>query len=165
MDENQFDAAVKLPLWRTCLKEMREAGFSYDSTWPTEYFEKALHCARDEVQFAFEMLSLRKEVEIEDGYYIRSEENGKRWIITSAPGHEDIAAGFDTKLRRYAVRSVNLRSATLMNPKAQLSDVERARMEKNLEKASVRLVLLSRSVSIAKDVMKHNPKLLDRGGK
>lgn len=153
---------VKLPLWKNCLDNMREEQFSYGKTWEAEYFEKALRQPRASKQFAFEMLSLKQEIEREDGMYLKSEENGARYSIIAANAHEDVAARFDRKVRSFAVRSINLRSATLLNPDAKLTDDERRRMEHNLERASLRLVLLSRSESAAKVLREHAPAILDK---
>lgn len=156
------ETAVKLPLWKSCLEKMREAGLAYEMSWPAEFFEKELRCVRGSNEFAFAMLDLRASMEEEDGYYLRSEKNGELWSIPKAFDHESVAHGFDSKLRRYCVRAINLRSATLMNPKAQLTDGERKKMESGLEKSQVRLALLARSQSVAKLLAKKSPKLLKK---
>lgn len=151
-----------LPLWKNALDAMREEGLDYGKTWTADYFEKYLREDRHSQAFAFEMMALRHELEKDEGLYLKSEESGARWSIVEAAAHEDVAARFDGKVRRYAVRSINLRSATLMNPKAKLTQDERAKMEGNLERASLRLVLMSRSHSIAEVVKAHEPKLLEK---
>lgn len=154
-----------LPLWKNALEEMREAGLDYGQTWTADFFEKHFREKKDTQKFAFEMMALRQELEKDDGFYLKSEESNARWSIVDAPSHEDVAARFDGKVRRFAVRSINLRSATLMNPKAVLTDDERRKMEGNLEKASLRLVLMSRAHSIAEVVKEHEPKLLEKKSK
>lgn len=156
------EETVKLPLWRNALDKIREAGLTYGKTWQSDFFEKELRCDRDSKEFAFAMMAIRQEVERDDGFYIKSEENGARWSIVAAPDHESVAQTFDTKVRRYAVRSINLRSATLMNPEANLTEDERRKMEHNLEKASLRLILMSRAQSVANVVSEHAPSLLEK---
>lgn len=153
---------TKLPLWRNCLENMREEGLNYGSTWTKEYFEEALRAKVGDSDFAFAMMALRQELEEQDGLYLKSEENYARFSVVAAPDHETVASKFDSKVRRYAVRSINLRSATLLNPKAELTEEERKKMEQNLERASVRLVLMSRAASVAKIVAEHAPKLLQK---
>ncbi len=156
----QEQTPARLPLWRHALDRMRAGGYSYGSHWKTEFFEQIFRCQRESNQFRFEMMALKQAIEEEDGYYLRSSENGDLWNIPLAFGHEETARSFDQKLRRYAVRSINLRSATLMNPKAELTDSERRKMEHNLEKASVRLLLISRQQSVVNSLKDHSPKLL-----
>lgn len=159
---NEQNTVIRLPLWQSCLDEMREQGLTYGSSWKAEFFETRLHHKRNDQQFSFEMLSMRQALEEEDGYYLQSSENGAIWEIPQAVGHEEVARHFDQKLRRYAVRSINIRSATLINPKAELSDEERKKIERNLEKASVRLILISRQKSVVNALGKHAPKLLEK---
>jgi hypothetical protein len=153
-------AVIKLPLWRRALEQMRAAGLDYEKAWPVEFFEKEFRANKDAPSFAFEMMGLRKELEDEDGYYLRSSENGKQFYIVAASAVEDVAQGFEQKLRRFAKRAICLRSSTLTNEKAKLTEDERRRMEQNLERASVRLLLISRQQSIAKAVNETAPNLL-----
>lgn len=141
---------------------MREAGLEYGQTWPKQFFEEAFRTLVGEPEFAFAMMALRSELEETDGLYLKSEESNSRFSIVAAPDHESVAAKFDTKVRRYAVRSINIRSATLLNPKAELTEEDRKKMEHNLEKASLRLVLMSRAASVQKIVQEHAPKLLQK---
>lgn len=157
------------PLWRICLKKMRESSsFGYGGQWDTSWFESMLGCIRDTSEFAFAMLDLRQELETEDGYYLESntvveEETGIRketWSIPDAVGHGDVATNFESKMRRYASRSVRLLEKTLHNPTAKLSDADKCKMEKKQEIAATRLVLLAREKSIADWVKKSKPKML-----
>ena len=160
METNTQNETVRLPLCKSALETMREQGMSYGSQWKVEFFEQHLRCPKDNNAFQFAMLALRDALEKEDGYYLRQTENGLIWEIPTAIGHEETAQTFDSRLRRYAVRSINLRSATLTNPQAQLSEDERRRMESNLEKAAMRLCLISRQQSILKVVNQYAPALL-----
>jgi hypothetical protein len=152
----------KLPLWKSTLEEMRAKGYSYESQWPTTFFEERLHQRRDTASFAFEMLALRHAIEEEDNYYLQECESGAFFRIPSASEHGDIARSFDASMRRFAVRSISLRAGTLSNPVAVLTDSERRRMEKELERAAVRLVLISRARGFEHLAQKHSPKLLKK---
>jgi hypothetical protein len=162
MSKNKPDKPLRLPLWKSLAEEMVDKGIQYGQTWPVSFFEAGLKQDRNSNEFVFGMLSLRSWLEVEHGYYLRSHENGELWSVPHAAEHETVARTFDHKVRRYAVRSINLRSATLTNPDAKLTDEERERMEESLERASVRLVLISRTVSIARVLKKHAPGMLLR---
>lgn len=155
---------LRLPLWKACLDEMRETGFTYGASWGAEFFETRLRCANDTDEFCFAMINIRCAIEYDDGYSIKSKraENGLVFFIPSAPGHEEVASAFDQKMRRYLVRAINLRSATLINPQAELTEGERAKMTKNLERDGIRLVLIAREKSVMKCLEKHQPKLLEK---
>jgi hypothetical protein len=162
MNDTNKTETITLPLWKNCLAAMRDDGIDYGKTWQSEYFEQAFRTPRDTQAFVFEMMSLRNTLEKDDGYYLKQLNNGAEYMIQTAVGHEDEASRFDRKVRTYAVRSVNLRSATLMNPKAELSEPERAKMEKGLEIASTRLVLMARQKNITRILTQHAPKLLEK---
>lgn len=161
-NENESGSVVIHPLWKVVAKGIIRDGINYGQEWDAAWFEESLRCDRNSKDFAFSMMSIRGLIEEEAGVYIRERDNGKKYYVPPAPEHEDIATGFDRKVRRFAVRSVNLRSATLMNPQAQLSDSERSKMERNLEHASMRLVLMARAASVGDFVKKNNPKLLEK---
>jgi hypothetical protein len=149
------------PLWKALALDLEnDPNFTYGWSCTVEWLEAQLKCKRDTSEFAFAMISLRNYTETEHGYYIASEEGGKRYTVPEPFGHEDVAQRFDRRVRRYAVRSVALRSATLMNDQAKLSDTERQTMETNLEHSATRLVLLSRAKGIADHIKKTAPKLL-----
>jgi hypothetical protein len=160
METDQMTGQSKHPIWRAVAEEMVQNGIEFGQTWPVDYFEGKLKCHRTDKRFVWEMIDLRHYIEVETGQYIGSSDNGRTYSVPPAFGHEDIASRFDHRVRRFAVRAVNMRSATLMNAKAILTSSERATMEKNLEIASTRLVLLARSTSIAATVKKHAPRLL-----
>lgn len=170
IDHNNVEPG-EWPIWKICLRKMRsEDQYGYGAVWPTEYFERELSARRDTMDFAFQMLSLRKEIEDEDGYYLQAQtienevtkEKTEQYVIPAAACHEDIAVNFESKMRRYANRSVSLRNATLCNPTAELEDSVRKKMEGRLEIAATRLVLLARERSLGGWVKKHAPKLLEK---
>lgn len=149
-------------MWKNCLEKMRASGFTYGASWSAKFFESELRMSKDTAQFAFEMMALKEAIEKEDGFYLRSSENGLMYDIPTAFGHEDISTRLERGIRRDAVRVINLRSATLANPDATLSQSERCKMEGNLAKAATRLILISRSSAIEKIIRKSSPKLLEK---
>lgn len=149
-----------LPLWKGVLREMIESGLTYGSTYPASYFEKRFKCKRGTGEFIFAMMDLRNALERKHGYYLSSEKDGEMWIVPHGSGHKTVCETFDTKMRRYAARAVHLRAATLDNDKANLTDSERAEMQGDLERASIRLVLISRSTAVHKALKQHAPNLL-----
>lgn len=139
-----MEEPIKHPAWRHALEILRREGLTYGLTIKAERLAELLRADVNTPQFQFGMIELRRRIEMDDGYYLACTESGAAWKIIEADSHEDQARTFDTKVRRYAVRSVNLRSATLMNPDADLKPEVRASMERNLEHAATRLALISR---------------------
>lgn len=150
----------RLPLWRSVAEKLITDGLAYGQRITAAELEEGLKEVRTSPAYAFAVMALRQYIEDETGLYLQSIENGNCFVVPSAPGHEQVAAMMDRKVRRYAVRSVNVRSATLMSPAAELTAQQRATMERNLEHASLRLVLMSRAASFADLAGKHHPKLL-----
>lgn len=139
---------IQHPSWRHAHEVLRSEGLSYGSTITAKRLGELLRAEPGTQAFTFALLELRQHIEAEDGLYLAQIEDGKAWRILEADAHESQAATFDKKVRRYAVRSVNLRSATLMNEDANLSPWARAKMEKSLEISATRLVLIARQQSI-----------------
>ena len=160
MSKKQIDTAIKHPTWKHALDVLREKGLAYGQTITCKELASLMRCTPESPQFAFGMISLRHAIEHEDGYYMRSIDSGAAFRIVAAEEHENVAETFDSKVRRFAVRSINIRSATLMNPNANLTDATRARMESQLEKASIRLALISRAGSVVKGLGDKAQKLL-----
>ena len=162
---------VSWPLWRAALNTIRKRpDFGYGMTMESRELEELLAADRETTDFAFGMMELRQELEAKDGYYLSSqtitdEESGLRkevWQIPAAVGHEDVCKSFESKMRRYAARSFSLRSRTLSNPAASLSEDDRRRIEKSCEIASVRQVLLRRERKVVSFIKKNAPKLLEK---
>lgn len=154
--------AVRLPLWKRCLEQMRAEGLGYGKVWKAAFFEEVLRTPRTRPQYSFEMMELKQAIEKEDGYYLQSSESGELWSIPQAPDHEWVCQRIERGIRRDAVRVINLRSATLLNPTAELEEGDRMRMEHNLEKAATRLVLMARQKSVVKALQAAAPKLLEK---
>ena len=140
---NNDTALVRLPLWKSFLDGLRQRGeLSYGATWDVSVFESAFRCKADDEQFDFQVLAMRQEVEENDGFYLH--QSGSKFYIPTAAEHEDVARVFETKLKRYSRRAVNIRHATLTNETANLTDEERRKMENGHARAAIRLALLCR---------------------
>ena len=159
LDENI--KVERLPLWKNVLKNMRDDGLAYGKVWPASYFEAWLMCEHNSREFDFAMLSIKSQIETEDGYYLQSSNDGNLWSIPSAADHETVCERFDRNVKSFAIRAVLLRDSTLANPTAQLTDQERAKMEKRMEIAGNRLALLNKTATITRAIKKRSPKLLD----
>ncbi len=153
--------AARLPLWKSALETLRLDGIGYNTTIQASRLEDLLRCKRDTAEFAFAMIEIRKSIEAEDGFYLAEINGGAAYEIPDAAAHGDVAKSFDKSVRRYAVRAVNLRMATLMNPSADLSPEKRSAMERDLEHSATRLVMLSRQRSVVK-ALGADSKLLKR---
>lgn len=158
------------PLWKVALRNLRALpGFGFGLKLETRWFEAQLGCSRETSEFAFGMMRLRQEVEEADGYYlqcqtIQDDESGAKcevYQIPSAADHQGVAVSFEARMRSYAARSLQIRTKTLNNPTAQLSESDRARMAKSEEIAATRIVLLRRERTIAKVLKASAPKLLE----
>ena len=163
------DTAADFPLWKPALRKLRSReDYGYGLKLPTSWFEQALARKRDDDQFAFDMLEMRRQIESEDGYYLRcrTEQDDETkikvetWQIPSAEEHEEVAKMFEAKLTSYAHRSVDIRVRTLNNESAQLSDEARRNMDAAAEHAAIRAVLLKRQKSITSVIRKYDAKLL-----
>jgi hypothetical protein len=171
MNDKPITAVGDFPLWRSAFNALRQRpdyGFGMKVT--TAWFTQAFGCGRDSNEFAFAMLNLRKHLEETEGYYlqmqtVQEDESGLRCELWQIPSAEDhcgmVAEHFETKLRRYGQRAVQLRSKVLVNPDAELSAAARAKAEKALEIAATRLVLLRRERGIANYLKDRAPKLLE----
>lgn len=161
-EEREASKPRKLPLWKTLFNEMKEADeISFGKKWPLAFFENGFKVKKGESsQFAYDMMDFRQAVELHYGYYIRSTDNGQFYEVLEAEQHEDICKSFDGRMRRLAVRSINVRSAILMDPKAILSPEKRAEMEASLERAQRRLVLMARQQTITKYLNANAPELM-----
>lgn len=140
---------------------MTEAGMTFGSSWPVDYFETELRAKHGTLEFDFAMLALREAIKWSGhGHYLISERSGQLWRIAAANEVESISQQRDEKIKRDMRFVVELRSSTLANPKAELSDSERRKLEAGLEKASLRLALVCRQKSVCNFLAKKAPKLL-----
>ena len=156
------------PLWKAVLGELRKLpGFGYGFQVPVSWLEMKLGCKADSRAFAFQMLEIRAEVEYDDGYSLQirtiHDSDGNASVIAQIPsavGHEDVAGSWEAKMRRYANRAFQIRERTLCNEAANLSQEDKARMEKASQIAATRIILLRREKSVTEYINKNSPKLL-----
>lgn len=169
METNENNNRTDWPIWKVALKNLRALpNFGYGLKIETQWFENQLASHRSTSDFAFQMMELRRELEVEDGYYLQSQtqqddDTGMRaefYQIPAASEHQNVAQGFEAKMRRYASRSFQIRNKTLNNPTADLSASDRSKMEKSAEIAATRIVLLRREKSALAALTKFAPKLL-----
>jgi hypothetical protein len=169
---NENETRTDWPLWKAALAKLRGLPeFGYGLTLDVLWFERELNCQRDTTEFTFALLNIRQQVESENGYYlqsqtVRDDETGTKREIVQIPcaaDHENIAHGFETRMRSYSTRAVDLRVKTLANPEAiaSMTAEQKAHMEKAMEIAAVRTVLIRRERSIVKWIKFNSPKLLE----
>jgi hypothetical protein len=150
-----------LPLWKAVCEEML-AAVAFKARWDFTWLETQLECKRETNEFKFAMMAIRSEIELQTGYYIEQDSSESCYQVRDEHGHEAKCEALDAMPRRSLIRSINIRTALLQNPTAQIADQDRKRIEKRLEIAATRLVLMSRAVSISQLVQKHKPNLLDK---
>jgi len=139
---------------------MRADGLTYGKTWSVEFFEQELRCAAATPEFQFAMIPIQAAIEWEDGYYLKSSENGRRYSIPQPMGFLDESNRLKHRALRDTRRSYLLLDNTLNNPAAMLAEADRKKMETRRDQASVRMALLTRSRSVEKVVLGAAPKLL-----
>lgn len=154
------DKPARLPLWKSVAEELINMGLHYGDQFTRDFFEIKLRSKSDTTEFAFEMAQLRQHIEAQTGYYLRETNNGAIYEIPSPLEHGEYGDKFDRQAKSFAVRAVNIRQCTLLNPEARLSEDDERRISRKLEIAQTRLALMSRTMTFAKSIQKHQPKLL-----
>jgi len=153
-----------LPLWKGCLEKMRAAGMTFGSFWPVEFFEEELSAKQGSNEFTFALLALREAIKHgPEGFFLTQEQNGQIYRIKEAVEMVDHARNNDAQAVATMRYSIHCRRAVLANPQARLDDTHKQRLERDLEKATVRLLLCTRQKSVEKIIMQKQPKLLKKG--
>jgi len=153
---NNENPLRKLPLWKSCLEEMRtQSMLNYGAVFEASFFEKCLECNRNSMEFGLAISSIRRELEA-DGYYLRGQK-GNQFVILAPETNANIMNAYSraavTALKRGVILGTNTRLDTL-------TESERRRHEGMLERLATRAALVERSQPIADLVRKHKPKLL-----
>lgn len=151
---------IRLPLWKACVETMMAQGFTYETSWPVEFFEDKLKLKSNCVRFHMDMMQIIRFVEDETGYCIGQCDNGRTYQIPDAPGHEDVAQRRDRAVKTNARRALVGRQMLLNNPEANLSPEERKKVEDNSEKAARRYLLLRHEKKAISALEQLAPKLL-----
>ena len=150
----------KLPLWETCLANMRERGIGFGSVFETKWLEGQLSAASETLEFGASVSRINDEL-LDYGFYLSSRnQNGKRFVICDPEAAEAVA---DSRIRRSfkeLSRGVRLFSGVLFNPNANLTETAKRRLSTKAERNAVRLLMLKRSHAVERVVNKHDPKIL-----
>jgi hypothetical protein len=153
----------KLPLWKTVVYEEIKDTLTFGTEWKFEWLEEKLEEKRDSQEFMFDMMELCGHVLEETGKYVERDSSAGCYRVRNEEGQEAKAKSLDAMPRRALLKSINIRSSLLADPVAQLSEQQRADIDKGLETATKKLLMISRSASISDLVAKHKPKLLKKG--
>lgn len=153
-DENEV---VRLPLWKNALDEMRTSGISYGQTWESEWFEKQLRCERTEMKFGLLISEIRRELE-KDGFYLSGRgQKGNQFVILPPESNADVMAGYQRAAIDSLKRGVILGTNTRLD---SLSDADRAKHERMVQRMATKAVLMQRSAAVMKVLEETNPNVL-----
>lgn len=131
----------RLPLWENCLREMRETGVSYGSSFSRRWMEDRLGCSWHSAAFNGDVHAIRRELEL-DGLYLSARGQGENgYVILQPEGNAEQARRNDRLIMSLAKRTVALLSAT--DTKGMTPD-QRRRHDSTLDIAARRMALLSR---------------------
>lgn len=158
------------PLWRIALKNFMELpNFGFGMQVEAKWFEQQLDEKLDTTEFAFAMMDIAKHLEWELGYVLQRatvlhEDSGLTktfYKISSEGDHTEILGPrHNDKAINHTRRCLNIISKTLVNPKAKLTDAQRASADKEMQISAQRLLFMRRQQSFIKTIKAHNPKLL-----
>lgn len=157
MNDNDTPEIVRLPMWKNALEEMQRRGLHHGQTWDAEFFEEQLRCTRDDMRFGLAVSEIRRELE-KDGFYLSGRgQKGNQFVILPPESNADVMLGYQRAALDALRRGVILGTNTRLD---SLSDSDRRRHEGVLQRIATRAVLMQRSVSAAKVLKEHDPKLL-----
>lgn len=158
MKEEFSNEVVRLPLWKSCLDNIRNAGVVYGQTFTAEYFEKQLRVTRDSMQFGLAISEIRRELE-KDGFYLSGRgQKGNQFVILPAESNADVMQHYSRAALDALKRGVILGTNTRLDT---LSVQDRRKHESTLEKMAIRVSLMRRSHQIYKAVKSTKPELLE----
>lgn len=157
-NETKQAELVRLPLWRSCVEEMRKNGLAYGKTYDAAYFEERLRCARFEMRFGLAISEIRKALEV-DGFYLSGRGlKGDSFIILEPARNVDVMANYSAAAMDALKRGVILGTNTRLD---LLSAEERRKHESMLEKLAMRLLLSKRCQQVFDVVKKHKAALVE----
>ena len=149
---------IKLPLWKSCLDEMITAGLNYGQVFEASWFEHHLKCERDSMHFGLAISEIRRALEGK-GYYLSGRgQKGNQFVILPPESNRNVMCSYQRAATDSLKRGVILGTNTRLD---MLGEGDRRKHESTLEKMAFKMVLLNRSQSVKKVVMKHGPKLLE----
>ena len=150
-EQNQNTTEViRLPLWRSCLDEIRENGVEYGQTFTADYFEKWLRCKRDTMTFGLGVSEIRRELE-EDGFYLSGRgQKGNQFVIVPPSSNINVMRAREREAITALKRGVILGTNTQMD---LLSPSERRRHEQACERMGTKAALLHRHRAVSKTLV------------
>jgi hypothetical protein len=148
----------RLPLWRSCLEELRKKSMlNYGEVIDASFFEAQLQCERRSMEFGLAISEIRKELEA-DGFYLSGRgHRGEQFEIVPPAVNADVMNAYSRAAVRALRRGVILGTNTRLDT---LTESERRRHEGLLERLAMRAVLVQRSQQVCEVLAKHRPKLL-----
>jgi hypothetical protein len=152
------DNLRKLPLWKSCLEEMRSQSMvNYGEVIDAPFFEERLECKRDSMEFGLAVSNIRRELE-EDGFYLSGRgQKGNQFVILPPASNANVMNAYSRAavdaLKRGVILGTNTRLDTL-------TESERRRHEGILERLATRAALAVRSQQIGEFIRRTKPKLL-----
>lgn len=157
MNPTEPNNVIRLPLWKSCLDDMRQEGVNHGKTYTAEFFEDKLKCERNSMQFGLALSEIRRELE-KDGFYISGRgQSGNQFVILPPENNQDVMAAYQRQALDALRRGVILGTNTRLD---LLPSADRKKHESLLEKIAIRTALMQRSGTIAKIIKKHSPDLL-----
>jgi hypothetical protein len=156
--ENDEQKPIKLPEWRGCLELMLSQGVDYGKVYSAEFFEEHLREQRDSMKFGLSISEIRRELE-KNGFYLSGRgQKGSQFVILKPESNQEVMQSYNRAAIDALKRGVILGTSTRID---LLSEEDRRRHEKILEKMATRSVLMARSESVRKLIEKKNPRLLE----
>ena len=135
----------------------------------SKWFEQQLDEKLDTSAYAFAMMEIARALEWEQGYVLQrqtalDEDSGltKTFYKISSEGDHTAILGprHNDKAITHTKRCLNIISKTMANPKAKLTDEQRAKADKDMQIAAQRILFMQRQGAFIKAVKAQNPKLL-----
>lgn len=147
----------RLPLWRDCADRMRKQGLTYGQIFEAEFFEEALSCKRNTMEFLLAISSIRRDLE-SSGFYLSGRGGkGDRFSILPANKNHDQMRSFRAKARD------SLRRGTILGTNTRLDELnaeDRAKHEKLLEIMGFERAMMQKSGTIKRYLGKKGKKLI-----
>lgn len=157
--ENQaYQQAVKLPLWRSTLEKMRTIGLNYGMVFPTKFFEDNLKAVKGESRLNFGIMRINKKL-IHEGFYLSSKgQKGNQYVIIPANSihcvMDNWAHSAAQALKRGVILGTNTKTDTL-------SPEDKRRHDASLQSICMKRLLMGKSKQIQRMVESQQPVVLD----
>lgn len=148
---------IRLPLWKSCLDDMLTEGVNYGSTYSAAFFEDKLKCLRDSMQFGLDISEIRRELEKQGMYISGRGQKGNQFVILPASSNARQMECYQSQAIDALKRGVILGTNTRLD---LLSDIERRKHERVLERMAVRSALIKHTAKVVRVLHKHQPDAL-----